>query len=189
MTLTLPNPSINFVPLDVLTAEELNEVVANINTIADAFPISAANIANGSITSAKIGNSAVNASAINWSNFPVEYSQNNPATPTSLSTTAKSLISINLASFPVGSRILALGSVYIESGDGSNDVGSYIKSGSTTGVETIDFGLYGKTQNPILMFTKASGVSTVNLYSRIVSNYGGKEISASAYSLVAFRVG
>jgi hypothetical protein len=39
MALTLPYPSISFVPLDVLTAEEMNHIVSNYTYIANQFPI------------------------------------------------------------------------------------------------------------------------------------------------------
>lgn len=38
MALTLPYPSMSFVPLDVLTAEEMNHIVANYTYIANQFP-------------------------------------------------------------------------------------------------------------------------------------------------------
>lgn len=44
MALTLPYPSMNFVPLDVLTAAEQNQLVANIEYIANQFPITSPNI-------------------------------------------------------------------------------------------------------------------------------------------------
>lgn len=44
MSLSLPYQSIVFVPLDVLTAEELNEMVQNTNFISDQFPINSQNI-------------------------------------------------------------------------------------------------------------------------------------------------
>jgi hypothetical protein len=44
MALTLPYPSMSFVPLDVLTAEEMNHIVSNYTYIANQFPISGANI-------------------------------------------------------------------------------------------------------------------------------------------------
>lgn len=56
MAATLPYPSIVFVPLDVLTAEELNQMAQNITALANMFPI----------TSADIGNAAVKSSNINW---------------------------------------------------------------------------------------------------------------------------
>lgn len=39
MALTLPYPDLDFVPLDILTAEEMNEIVANYTYIANQFPI------------------------------------------------------------------------------------------------------------------------------------------------------
>lgn len=56
MAATLPYPSIVFVPLDVLTAEELNQMAQNITALANMFPI----------TSANIGNAAVKSSNIDW---------------------------------------------------------------------------------------------------------------------------
>lgn len=44
MALTLPYPSMNFVPLDILTAAEQNQLVANIEYIANQFPITSSNI-------------------------------------------------------------------------------------------------------------------------------------------------
>ncbi len=54
MALTLPYPSLDFVPLDVLTAEEMNEIVANYTYIANQFPIGTANIASSAVTADKI---------------------------------------------------------------------------------------------------------------------------------------
>lgn len=59
MALTLPYPSMNFVPLDILTAAEQNQLVANIEYIANQFPI----------TSANIGSQAVKSSNIDWSTY------------------------------------------------------------------------------------------------------------------------
>ena len=56
MALTLPYPSMNFVPLDILTAAEQNQLVANIEYIANQFPI----------TNANIGSQAVKSSNIDW---------------------------------------------------------------------------------------------------------------------------
>lgn len=60
MSISLPYPNMSFVPLDVLTAEELNHVVANYTAIAAAFPVATANIADGSITNTKL--------SVNWTN-------------------------------------------------------------------------------------------------------------------------
>lgn len=44
MSLALPYPSMVFVPLDVLTADEMNQIVANYEFISDQFPIESDNI-------------------------------------------------------------------------------------------------------------------------------------------------
>lgn len=44
MALTLPYPSMSFVPLDVLTAEEMNHIVSNYTYIANQFPVSGSNM-------------------------------------------------------------------------------------------------------------------------------------------------
>lgn len=55
MALTLPYPELDFVPLDILTAEEMNEIVANYTYIANQFPLSASALGAGSVTYAKLG--------------------------------------------------------------------------------------------------------------------------------------
>lgn len=60
MALTLPYPSMSFVPLDILTAEEMNHIVSNYTYIANQFPIATNNIANGAITPSKTSFSALN---------------------------------------------------------------------------------------------------------------------------------
>ena len=44
MSLALPYPSLVFVPLDVLTADEMNQIVANYEFISNQFPIDSDNI-------------------------------------------------------------------------------------------------------------------------------------------------
>lgn len=60
MALTLPYPDMDFVPLDILTALELDQMVANIEYIAnDAFPVTNANIADSAVSTTKLNNNAV----------------------------------------------------------------------------------------------------------------------------------
>ena len=49
MAANLPYPSIVFVPLDVLTAEELNQMVQNTAYLAGLFPVASSNIGAGAI--------------------------------------------------------------------------------------------------------------------------------------------
>lgn len=44
MALVLPYPDLDFVPLDILTAEEMNQIVANYTHIANQFPVTSQNI-------------------------------------------------------------------------------------------------------------------------------------------------
>lgn len=46
MALSLPYPSLSFVPLDELSAEEMNEIVANYTYIANQFPIQSTSLAS-----------------------------------------------------------------------------------------------------------------------------------------------
>lgn len=54
----LPYPNMDFVPLDVLTADELDQIVANIEAINNAT-INTGAIANGAINTAKLADGAV----------------------------------------------------------------------------------------------------------------------------------
>jgi len=54
MALALPYPDMDFVPLDILLASELNQMVANIEYIGDSFPITTVNITDGAVTTDKI---------------------------------------------------------------------------------------------------------------------------------------
>lgn len=64
MAAALPYPSIVFVPLDVLTAEELNQMVQNTTALANLFP------ANSFLDSVyPVGSVIIRADAGNYSNF------------------------------------------------------------------------------------------------------------------------
>lgn len=61
----LPYPSMDFVPLDVLTADELDQIVANIDAVNNAT-VDTGNIANGAITGAKIASATITGDKIDW---------------------------------------------------------------------------------------------------------------------------
>ena len=67
MALTLPYPDMVFVPLDILTAEEQNQLVGNIEFLANQFPLAASNIANGAIGSDQLAAGAVKSQNVDWS--------------------------------------------------------------------------------------------------------------------------
>lgn len=62
---TLPYPSLDFVPLDILTAEEMNQIVANYTAINNAT-IGTNQLANNSITTQKLANKAVTSDKVDW---------------------------------------------------------------------------------------------------------------------------
>lgn len=66
MALSLPN-NLSFAPLDVLTADELNQILQNIDFIAEQFPLVATNIGDGAITGAKIADGAITSAKIDYS--------------------------------------------------------------------------------------------------------------------------
>lgn len=59
MAVTLPFPDMEFVPLDILTAQEQNQLVANIEYLAGLFPLGSPEIAENAILNTKINNGAV----------------------------------------------------------------------------------------------------------------------------------
>lgn len=62
---TLPYPSLDFVPLDILTAEEMNQIVANYTAINNAT-IGTNQLADNSITTQKLANKAVTSDKVDW---------------------------------------------------------------------------------------------------------------------------
>ncbi len=127
----LPNPNLNFVPLDVLTAEELNQIVANINDLASLFPVETENIANGAVTATKIANGAIGTLAlatqavtnnkIAWGDaFPTAQTTGGTA---ALTTSFTSILSLNVAAFPAGAKMFVLGQ--IDFGAGGTDVATF----------------------------------------------------------------
>lgn len=62
---TLPYPSLDFVPLDILTAEEMNQIVANYTAINNAT-IGTNQLANNSITTSKLADKAVTSAKVDF---------------------------------------------------------------------------------------------------------------------------
>ena len=73
---TLPYPSMDFTPLDVLTADELDQIVANIDAVNNATvgttsiatgAITTAKVADGNITTVKVADDAITNAKIDFS--------------------------------------------------------------------------------------------------------------------------
>lgn len=130
MALSLPY-NLVFVPLDVLTAEELNNLMADISYISNQFPLTSSNIGSGAIgstqlatnavTSAKISSGAVTstalsalavgANAFNYSSVLNSYTVTSSIN-TPLSTDYTNILSRSLSTYPAGSMILAIATAY-----------------------------------------------------------------------------
>lgn len=78
MALQLPYPNMDFVPLDILTAQEQDQLVANIEYIAQQFPVPGEYIADGAISTAKIASNAVQSDNINWITIVKQNVSNSP---------------------------------------------------------------------------------------------------------------
>lgn len=68
MALTLPHDLV-FTPLDVLTAEEMNDLMDDLNYISNQFPLASSNIANSSIGSLQLASSAVTPAKVSFADF------------------------------------------------------------------------------------------------------------------------
>lgn len=128
--MVLPNPNIVFVPLDVLTAEELNQVVQNINALAALFPVQAANLSDGSITNAKIAANAVSADKINWTTM--NYYHTLKTQSTALTTSFQEVGRVQITSMPVGAVFEVKAVVSIAGGDTPVYVSSLAAYGNVT---------------------------------------------------------
>ena len=95
MALTLPYPDMVFVPLDILTAEEQNQLVGNIEFLANQFPLAASNIANGAVTADKIDWTAISGQTLS-----------DLMTQCTVSTTSKGPYGININLFRVGNIVI-----------------------------------------------------------------------------------
>lgn len=69
MALALPYPDMDFVPLDILTAAEQDQLVANIEYIANQFPLAGSNIGTGAIGTSQLSSNAVTPAKMDFSSF------------------------------------------------------------------------------------------------------------------------
>lgn len=183
MAFSLPNPDIEFVPLDVLTAEELNQVVANINALSEQFPLRAENIASNAITNAKILDGTINANKLNWSSnaAPTAYS----TTSTRISTTFVTTGELNVSAFPAGAKFVVLA----EAGfNGDSSAPSVTSKLSYNGTDSPAYGVlsaWGKSNFVFYAFTKATP-NYVYLYSQ--NDQASANVTLANSFMTAFRV-
>lgn len=90
---TLPYPNMDFVPLDILTANELDQIVANIDAVNNA-QITSAQMSNNAVTSAKIADGAVSFDKIDWTTFGRQHTTS--STSVTIGTSATTMESFSL---------------------------------------------------------------------------------------------
>lgn len=187
MAITLPYPNLTFVPLDVLTADSLNNMHANTKALANAFPVSSANIANGAVTAAKLASGAVNGDKINWLDTLQFDSISKTSSTPLVGTDWSTVFSISVAGMPVGAKFLA--SATLAFGGGGSDIGMSARllynSGNSSPTVT-QTASWGKSLSVQYDFTKVSGYSSVAVQVKKDNTESASLDSAYGY---AFRVG
>ena len=166
---TLPYPSMDFVPLDVLTADELDQIVANINAVNNGTA-GTAQVADSAITTAKINNNAVSTSKIDWTSIVGTVSEGSPVSSgyidlgtiriqwknnrfSTLNTSAGSFDQIN-DTFPMPFKSANYAIIITETSDTSNVAGGNFKvvSRTTTGC-TMNYNHTGAIGSSILNYS------------------------------------
>lgn len=182
---TLPYPNMDFVPLDVLTADELDQIVANIEAINNATigtgaiansAITTAKIANSAISTAKIADKAITSSKMDWTTFGSVMEQYT-------STGTKTL---NISSIPTGAKFAVLIAGYVQI-TGAN---FSIRSG------------YNGTSGPFSWYNKPSGtggfsgsMANINWYVKVAGAdtleavIGTQSAVEANFGVIVFRVG
>lgn len=183
MALSLPN-NISFVPLDVLTADELNQVLQNIDYIAEQFPIASTNIGAGAIGTDKLGSGAVTADKINYSSV-----FKTVATGSSLSQSVGTgygdVTSASISSMPLGAVFFAIAKVTFTGSGTDTGVFTRLRYGSDYGTIGQSTTSWGRTLDTWGLFTKTT---TNAVYIQAMKD-NSTTVNATNYELLAFRVG
>lgn len=160
---TLPYPSMDFTPLDVLTADELDQLVANINAVNNGT-VSTATVADGAITTAKVADKAITEAKIDRTSLlaPIMNGQSIANTNTTTSWTDKT--SIDISSLPVGTHFVAFATAWARctTAPSTFSIRPHYDSNygyvAWSGADDVE-GLHTGTSFGV--FTKASGKNTV----------------------------
>lgn len=101
ISITLPYPNIDFVPLDVLKADDLDKIVANINAVVTAInsytlpePILASGTASLSVQSGSTSTASINIPSQANTNYKVFLTSSNPELLTNVSSKTTSTFNI-----------------------------------------------------------------------------------------------
>lgn len=185
-TVSLPYPNLVFAPLDKLTAEEMNQIVANYTAIANAFPLNADQIATGAITSAKLANGSVGMDAINWSAFPMKITFDNVGF--ALSTNWQVVTSINVSDFPTGSHMLVFGQSQFSNDGEETGVDMQLAYGGFTSNVYNDVFKWSTSNTVSWIFEKTATVSTINLQNKKNSNASASNVRSGWRHMYAVRI-
>ena len=165
MALTLPYPDMVFVPLDILTAEEQNQLVGNIEFLANQFPLSASNIANGAIGSDQLTAGAVKSQNVDFTTFGYAYKQETISK--TVGTTAVQLLTIDVSQFPAGAVLEAIGGAELTGSDVAPYTQIWTEYGSVASMSAGAVTTWGRAYFSVGTFTKASGSDSVILYAKV----------------------
>lgn len=165
MALTLPYPDMVFVPLDILTAEDQNQLVGNIEFLANQFPLAASNIANGAIGSDQLAAGAVKSQNVDFTTFGYVYKQETISK--TVGTTAVQLLTIDVSQFPAGAVFEAIGGVTLTGSDVAPYTTVWVKYGGSNSLSAGAVTTWGRGYFSIGTFVKTSGVDSAAVYSRV----------------------
>lgn len=154
---TLPYPNMDFVPLDVLTADELDQIVANIDAINNAS-IPTDSIANSAITTAKLADDSVTSDKIDWTALSVYGRATNTV---ALTTANQNVLSVSLANFSE-SDVLQVTVTATASGTNEGN-GLWIAFGGVSFAQVTN---WGRTLTATEYFTKSELGSTLTVVAR-----------------------
>ena len=165
MALTLPYPDMVFVPLDILTAEEQNQLVGNIEFLANQFPLAASNIANGAIGSDQLAAGAVKSQNVDFATSGYVYKDETISK--AVSTTSTQLLTIDVSQFPAGAVLEVIGGAELTGGDIAPDTRIWTAYGGASSLAAGAVTTWGRAYFSVGTFTKASGSDSVILYASI----------------------
>ena len=161
----LPYPSMDFTPLDVLTADELDQLVANINAVNNGT-VPTASIADGAITTPKIANKAITEAKIDRTSLvaPIinQISIANATCPASWT----DKLSLDVSNIPTGAKFVVLGSIWWRASSASPAIALKAEYDGTGGYVTYSHQAASETLVSSVIFyafTKASGKNTAHI--------------------------
>lgn len=183
MALALPYDLV-FAPLDVLTAEEMNEIVQNYTTIAEQFPLTATNIADGSISTDKLANYAVTSEKLNYGSIYKTISTGTGLSA-SVGTSYSQIASLSISAMPQGAQFFAIAKVTFTGSSTETGVFTRLAYGSNYGSVGQSTTAWGRALDTWGTFTK---MSSNNIAIQAMKD-NNTTVNATDVELIAFRIG